>query len=130
MEKLLDEFNIPYANLHAAGNDAHFALKALLMIAVRDGQRSLQTTTTTTVDQELLVALDAFAHAPVALPIWVEKPPPAPKVNTTKLGIKAKRRLRAARKAAAKIHRELPFAEESDGQDSRDDAGEPEPLRP
>lgn len=136
MEKLLDEFKIPYANLHAAGNDAHFALKAMFMIAVRDGQRSLQTTTgtgttmTTTVNQELICALDTFAHAPVRFPCWIEKPPPPPaRVNTKKLGIKAKRRLRAARKAAAQIHRELPYAEESDGQDG-DEVGEPKLLQP
>jgi hypothetical protein len=127
MEKLLDEFKIPYANLHAAGNDAHFALKAMLMIVVCDGQRSLQTTTT--VNQELLCALDTFAHAPVSFPSWIEKPPPPPRVKTKKLGVKAKRRLRAARKAAAQIHRELPFAEGSDGQDG-DEVGEPELLRP
>ncbi|KGQ09937.1 hypothetical protein BB8028_0005g07530 [Beauveria bassiana] len=34
--KLLDELDLKHANLHAADNDAHFALKALLMLAVRD----------------------------------------------------------------------------------------------
>ncbi|VUC37717.1 unnamed protein product [Clonostachys rosea] len=36
LERLLEELGIPYANLHVAGNDAHFALRALMMIAVRD----------------------------------------------------------------------------------------------
>jgi hypothetical protein len=37
LEAMLDAFGIPYANLHAAGNDAHYALRSLLMIAVTDG---------------------------------------------------------------------------------------------
>ncbi|KAI1745314.1 hypothetical protein F4680DRAFT_442792 [Xylaria scruposa] len=36
---MLDTFGIPYANLHAAGNDAHDALRSLLMIAVTDGRK-------------------------------------------------------------------------------------------
>ena len=38
LEKLLDEFNIPFCNLHTAGNDAHFILRALLMVTVRDAE--------------------------------------------------------------------------------------------
>ncbi|KAK2036842.1 hypothetical protein LZ31DRAFT_439492, partial [Colletotrichum somersetense] len=36
LEKLLESLEIPFANLHAAGNDAHYCLRALLMIAVSD----------------------------------------------------------------------------------------------
>ncbi|KAI1165974.1 hypothetical protein F5B18DRAFT_608049 [Nemania serpens] len=39
LEAMLDIFGIPYANLHAAGNDAHYAQRSLLMIAVTDGQK-------------------------------------------------------------------------------------------
>ncbi|KAK1596140.1 uncharacterized protein LY79DRAFT_479318, partial [Colletotrichum navitas] len=39
LEKLLEALQIPYANLHAAGNDAHYCLRALLMIAVFDAER-------------------------------------------------------------------------------------------
>ncbi|KAI0401147.1 hypothetical protein F4802DRAFT_581397 [Xylaria palmicola] len=39
LEAMLDTFGILYANLHAAGNDAHYALRSLLMIAVTDGQK-------------------------------------------------------------------------------------------
>ncbi|KAI0813580.1 hypothetical protein GGR55DRAFT_537996 [Xylaria sp. FL0064] len=39
LEAMLDTFGIPYADLHTAGNDAHYALRSLLMIAVADGQR-------------------------------------------------------------------------------------------
>ncbi|EHK19600.1 uncharacterized protein TRIVIDRAFT_17436, partial [Trichoderma virens Gv29-8] len=35
---LLKEFDIRYTKLHVAGNKAHFTLKALIMIAVRDGK--------------------------------------------------------------------------------------------
>lgn len=68
LEKLLKEFDIGYANLHAAGNDAHFALKALLMIAVRDDQMVSEASSAVT--EKLLRTLDAIAHAPIALPIW------------------------------------------------------------
>ncbi|KAI8674196.1 hypothetical protein NCS55_00742500 [Fusarium keratoplasticum] len=49
VEKLLDEL----------GNDAHFVLKALLMIAVRDGQMVREPG-----DEELFRYLAAVAHAP------------------------------------------------------------------
>ncbi|CAH0049036.1 unnamed protein product [Clonostachys solani] len=41
LEALLQELGIPFANLHSAGNDAHFILRALLMLAVRyaEGQQ-------------------------------------------------------------------------------------------
>lgn len=38
LEKLLDTLQIPYAYLHAAGNDARLCLQALLMLAVRDAE--------------------------------------------------------------------------------------------
>ncbi|KND87099.1 hypothetical protein TOPH_08280 [Tolypocladium ophioglossoides CBS 100239] len=100
LEKLLDSLNISFANLHAAGNDAHFALKALLMIAVKDAQTQPGDTNTS-----LLHALEAISRAPrpilrKELPHAIEgtaeqattepKPP--------KLGINAKRRARAERK--------------------------------
>ncbi|KAI1280261.1 hypothetical protein F5Y07DRAFT_413363 [Xylaria sp. FL0933] len=39
LEAMLDTFGIPYADLHTAGNDAHYALRSMLMIAVADGQK-------------------------------------------------------------------------------------------
>ncbi|KAH8781288.1 hypothetical protein F5883DRAFT_170091 [Diaporthe sp. PMI_573] len=48
LEKLLLELEIPCTALHNAGNDAHFVLRAVLMLAVRDAQR------------ELALALDAL----------------------------------------------------------------------
>ncbi|KAF9772975.1 hypothetical protein IL306_009269 [Fusarium sp. DS 682] len=41
LQQLLEEFEIPYAQLHVAGNDAHLTLRALLMIAVRDAEIQL-----------------------------------------------------------------------------------------
>ncbi|KAK2613603.1 hypothetical protein N8I77_000507 [Diaporthe amygdali] len=41
LEKLLLELKIPFTTLHNAGNDAHFVLRAVLMLAVQDAQREL-----------------------------------------------------------------------------------------
>ncbi|KAK5989285.1 hypothetical protein PT974_10796 [Cladobotryum mycophilum] len=115
IEKLLDEFDIRYAKLHAAGNDAHFALKALLMIAVRDGRMAPYVTTSS--NEDMFRLLDAIAHAPCALPVWTETPPvtcTSPEKNK-KLGIYAKRRLRAERKAVKRAFKELPCSDESTG---------------
>jgi hypothetical protein len=35
LHELLEELQCPFANLHSAGNDAHFALRALLLLATR-----------------------------------------------------------------------------------------------
>lgn len=121
VEKLLDELGIAYAKLHAAGNDAHFVLKALLMLAVRDGQMVPETTTPG--DEELFRYLEAVAHAPCDLPVWSDTPPvtsTSPKPNM-KLGVKAKSRLRAERKAARRALEELPWADESTTQQIKDE---------
>ncbi|KAI8725535.1 hypothetical protein NCS52_00124900 [Fusarium sp. LHS14.1] len=121
IEKLLDELGIGYAKLHAAGNDAYFVLKALLMIAVRDGRMVQETATPS--DKELFRYLDAVAHAPCGLPVWTDSPPvtstsPRPSM---KLGIKAKRRLRAERKAARRALEELSWADKSTTQQITDE---------
>lgn len=59
LETLLEALEIPYASLHAAGNDARFALQALLMIAVRDAERLADTS-----DCAVLELLRAIAQAP------------------------------------------------------------------
>ena len=41
LEKLLEVFGIPFTKLHSAGNDAHFVLRTLLMIVVRDANDQL-----------------------------------------------------------------------------------------
>jgi hypothetical protein len=98
LEKLLDSLEIPYVKLHAAGNDAHFTLRAVLMIAVKDAQRLHGDT-----NEPLLRVLEAIARAPRPL-LRKELPPPVEDAteSTTneppKLGIYAKRRARAERK--------------------------------
>lgn len=42
LEKLLDTLSIPFKDLHIAGNDAHFVIRALLMIAVKDAELHLE----------------------------------------------------------------------------------------
>jgi DNA polymerase III epsilon subunit-like protein len=59
LERLLDVLDIPYAALHSAGNDAHFALRASLMIAVKDTECRSDRSHETTIQ-----ALRHIAHAP------------------------------------------------------------------
>ncbi|KAL7807321.1 QDE-2-interacting protein [Trichoderma aethiopicum] len=115
LEKLLNALGIRYDRLHVAGNDAHFALRALLMLAVRDGQMAPESITAA--DRELFNALNAVAHADYEMPVWTERQP-NPKA-APKLGIYAKRRLKAARKASKRLLQELPFADELDEQDAQ-----------
>ncbi|KAK0389872.1 hypothetical protein NLU13_3445 [Sarocladium strictum] len=119
LEKLLDALSIPYDpfRLHSAGNDAFFALKALLMMAARDmlsaephasepgHQRKIGARSSTA------TALEAIARFPYPLP--ADKPQEAlgPE-KVPKLSIGAKRRLRAERKA---IRREDRTVESLDG---------------
>ncbi|KAI4864430.1 hypothetical protein F4820DRAFT_333933 [Hypoxylon rubiginosum] len=44
LAKLLDALNLPWMNLHVAGNDARFTLHAMLMLAVRDWNLRNETT--------------------------------------------------------------------------------------
>lgn len=120
MEKLLDDFGISYAKLHVAGNDAHFALKALLMIAVRDGRRTLEITPPDY--EQLFCVLDAIAHAPCDLPVWSDEPPLTSSPPKTRTSIGAKRRLRLERRATkqATAH-ELVCNDESTKQQSKDE---------
>ncbi|KAF4459684.1 serine threonine kinase [Fusarium albosuccineum] len=107
--ELLDKFGIRYALLHTAGNDAHFALKALLMIAVRDSR--LVPETAAPGDEDLFRYLDAVAHAPCNLSVWTEAPPLA----------KAKGRRRRERDANRLAFQELPFADEPPADPSIDE---------
>lgn len=114
LEKLLDELGIKYANLHAAGNDAHFALKALLMLAVRDGLPEQHRETSGRREEELFLALEIIAHAPVQLPVWTDEPPPptiVPAQKKKKMGVKAKGRLKRERRAIRRAFQILPFAD-------------------
>ncbi|KAK3939211.1 hypothetical protein QBC46DRAFT_438388 [Diplogelasinospora grovesii] len=53
LAKLLEALGISFAGLHAAGNDAHFALRALLMIAVKDAERQTNTPFITSLSKTL-----------------------------------------------------------------------------
>lgn len=111
LEKLLGELSIPHEHvrLHAAGNDAFFALKALLMIAARDMSARPHARTRKLGDsaieeaQGLLstaTALEAITRAPYPLPAnKSQKATAQAQEKRTKLSIGAKRRLRAERKA-------------------------------
>lgn len=63
LEKLLGRLGIPFDDLHAAGNDAHFSLRALLMLAFKDAERLQQLHGCATVDG-LLRVIRQIAQAP------------------------------------------------------------------
>lgn len=68
LERLLSELNIHHAKLHAAGNDAQFAFRSLLMIAVRNGR--VKPEAMTTANEAVFLFFDAVAHVPFTLPIF------------------------------------------------------------
>lgn len=74
-EMLLDLLGIRFYNLHAAGNDAHSVLKALLMLAVQDSRT--QHVVPSKAVLEVLVALEEIARSPIPAPkpIPPAKPP-------------------------------------------------------
>lgn len=100
LEKLLDSLDIPYANLHAAGNDAQFKLRAVLLIVVKDVQRQYGDT-----NDSLSRVLEAIARAPRQL-LRKELPPSVEgtaekttkELTPPKLVVYAERRARAKRK--------------------------------
>lgn len=63
LEKLLLELEIPFTALHNAGNDAHFVLRAFLMLAIRDAQRELTLAPDALPDK--LLKSKAIAQAPL-----------------------------------------------------------------
>ena len=58
--ELLTELNCPYGSLHSAGNDAHFTLRALILLAVRDCK-----TRTDAEYEERLDVLERIAYASI-----------------------------------------------------------------
>jgi hypothetical protein len=78
LKKLLQDFNIPFQGglLHFAGNDAHFALRALLMIAVCDARRELEDT------PAWISVFEAVARAPL---------PPVPLTRQEKAAIQRRK---------------------------------------
>ncbi|PTB62169.1 hypothetical protein BBK36DRAFT_1129944 [Trichoderma citrinoviride] len=82
LKKLLRDFDIPFAGelLHFAGNDAHFVLRALLMIAVRDARRELKDI------PAWVPVFEAIARAPL---------PPIPLTHTQKAAIRRREKKEA-----------------------------------
>lgn len=103
LEKLLETFHIPFKALHAAGNDAHFCLRALLMIAVEDAENRPEGVEGT-VDGAWVRTLTDIARLP--LPTRPE-PEPTADVIRLKERHKAKQEAKERRKAkrAEKIER-------------------------
>ncbi|KAL7939064.1 hypothetical protein V8C35DRAFT_326290 [Trichoderma chlorosporum] len=84
LKKLLRDFDIPFRDgqLHYTGNDAHFAHRALLMIAVRDARQELQDI------PDWVPVFEAVAPAPV---------PPLPLTREKKAAIKRREKRDAAK---------------------------------
>lgn len=111
LEKLLDALSIPYGSprLHAAGNDAFFALKGLLMITARDLSAKAHPSTlggSTIGTKNLITTLEAIARAPYPIPPKEPQEPPALETQP-KLSLRAKGRLRAERKALRRSEKSL-----------------------
>lgn len=69
LSTLLEEFGIPFekGHLHVAGNDAHFTLRVLLMIAVCDTRRE------TGKDLACVPVFEAIAQSPLQMPLRCEQ---------------------------------------------------------
>ncbi|KAK1835078.1 QDE-2-interacting protein [Podospora conica] len=89
LERLLDEFEIPFCNLHTAGNDAHFILRALLMIVVTDAE--LESDPAVHTPWPWLPILRAIAHAPY--------PSPRPVPTSSQLDVPVLTKKKSQRKA-------------------------------
>lgn len=87
LENLLKELAIPNTNLHAAGNDAHFTLRALLMLVVIDAERQGVSS-----KESLFQVLRAVAQAP--------RPPTRQEIEKVERSarLRAKRESRSRRK--------------------------------
>ena len=93
LEKLLEALEIPYAALHAAGNDAHFSLRTVLMIAVKDAERQPNIPSHSHL---ILNALNAIAHAPWPLTTGETRALIHEVQRLAKLELKARREAKSA----------------------------------
>lgn len=101
-ETMLEMLGIHFDNLHAAGNDAHFVLKALLMIAVQDAQ--IQHVVLNRDVLSVLTALERIALASTPAPAAKPLPKP-PRVKRPKQP-KKQSTARTRRRARKKLERE------------------------
>ncbi len=108
-EVMLDMLEIHFDNLHAAGNDAPFVLKALVMIAVRDAKTQHVVPNIDVLS--VLTALERIARAPTPVPA----PKPVPKPPRVKQPKQPKKQdtARTRRRARRKLERETRALEES-----------------
>lgn len=92
-ETLLDLLGIPFDNLHAAGNDAHFVLKALLMLAVQDSRTQHVVPSKNVL--EVLTALEEIARSPSPAPKVprIKQPKQPKKTDTARTRRRERRRL-------------------------------------
>ena len=98
LEKLLQTFHIPFDALHAAGNDAHFCLRALAMIAVKDAES--QPEPDGAADDAWVRAMTDIARLPLPT-----RPEPAPTAEEIRHREKQEAKERRKAKRAAKIER-------------------------
>ncbi|KAK9769252.1 putative Qde-2-interacting protein [Seiridium cardinale] len=119
LENLLKELAIPNTNLHAAGNDAHFTLCALLMLVVIDAERQGVPS-----KESLFRALRGVAQAPC--------PPTRQEIEkverSARLRVKRESKLRrkarrSARTERRKLERERQLAASEEGHSSDTESG-------
>ncbi|KAF2666587.1 hypothetical protein BT63DRAFT_481086 [Microthyrium microscopicum] len=67
LRHILRNLNCPHGRMHSAGNDAHFTLRALLLLAVRDCKERKDVNHQQ--GEEILHMLESIAHAPVPFSI-------------------------------------------------------------
>lgn len=110
LEELLDALGIASAKLHTAGNDAHFALKALLLLPTWD---ALQTgIPQLSYEKALLRRLRGMATAPIPPPVQPQDRPRIEEpVKPKKLGVMAKGRIKRTKKLHKALFKELPMAD-------------------
>ncbi|KAF7537235.1 hypothetical protein G7054_g3915 [Neopestalotiopsis clavispora] len=96
LENLLNKLTIPNTNLRSAGNDAHFTLRALLMLVVIDAERQGVTS-----KDSLFRALRGVAQAP--------RPPTRQEIEkverSARLRVKRESKLRVKARRAARTER-------------------------
>lgn len=109
-ERLLHLLGIPFHDLHAAGNDAHFLLRALVMIAVYDSRA--QHIVPSKAVLQVLVKLEEIARYPIpeskpkppAKPPRIKHPKQPKKTDTARTRRRNRRRLeREARAEVANV---------------------------
>lgn len=129
LDKLLDVLEIPYAKLHAAGNDARFSLQALLMLAVKDAEMMSQPGAAAAVDNALLRLLKGISQAPrppTRAEIEAALAPARLAAKEAKAATAARRKQRrAARREQRRLEREARenVAEESETEEPNNPGG-------